>query len=95
MAVIERYREDGEPVRRLFLIAEVTFADRDAQPRDEYDHNYYEDSELADVAARWMRDGMTDRDDSPAVRFHDVPAASLEEIKAVFGWRSFGKDGTP
>jgi hypothetical protein len=71
---IDRYREDGEPVRRFFLIAEVTFADREAAPRDEYDHNYYSDSELKDVATDWMRDGLEDRDDHPAVRFRGLPS---------------------
>lgn len=70
---IERVRIDGEPVRRFFVIAEVTFADREAEPRNEYDHNYYEDSELRPVATDWMRDGLCDRDDSPAVRFRDLP----------------------
>lgn len=70
---IERTRVDGEPVRRFTLIAEVTFADREAQPRDEYDHNYYEDRELRDLVAGWMQDGLTDRDDSPAVTFKEPP----------------------
>jgi hypothetical protein len=70
---IERYREDGEAVRRFFLIAEVKFADREASPRDEYDHNYYEDRELKGVVTAWMEGGVSDRDDSPSVRFHEVP----------------------
>lgn len=70
---IDRLRVDGEPVRRFYVIAEVTFADREAEPRDEYDHNYYQDSELRSIATDWMQDGLTDRDDSPAVVFRDVP----------------------
>jgi hypothetical protein len=77
---IDRLRVDGEPVRRFFLIAEVTFADREAEPRHEYDHNYYEDSELRSVVTGWMRDGVYDRDDSPAVTFRDVPDAWHEEL---------------
>lgn len=70
---IDRLRVDGEPVRRFYVIAEVTFADREAEPLDEYDHNYYQDSELRSIATDWMQDGLTDRDDSPAVRFREMP----------------------
>ena len=77
---IDRLRIDGEPVRRFYVIAEVTFADRAAEPRDEYDRNYYQDSELRSVATDWMRDGLEDRDDSPAVRFLDVPEAWREQL---------------
>lgn len=77
---IDRLRIDGEPVRRFYVIAEVTFADREAEPRDEYDHNYYQDSELRSVATDWMRDGLTDRDDSPAVVFRDVPEEWRERL---------------
>src|SRR5688572_11229027 len=81
---IERYRKDGEPVRRFFLIAEITFADREAQPRDEDDHNYYYyDGELRDVVTRWMQAGLEDRDDSPSVRFHDVPKVLDADVEAV------------
>lgn len=79
---IDRLRIDGEPVRRFFLIAEVTFADREAEPRDEYDHNYYEDRELRSVVTDWMSDGLTDRDDSPAVRFQGVPDELRERLLA-------------
>lgn len=79
---IDRMRVDGEPVRRFFLIAEVTFADRDAEPRDEHDHNYYEDRELRSVVTDWMRDGLCDRDDSPAVTFRDVPDELRERLLA-------------
>lgn len=68
---IDRFREDGGPVRRFFLTAEVTFADREAEPRDQYDHNYYQDSELKSVVTEWMSDALSDRDDSPAVRFRE------------------------
>lgn len=77
---IDRLRIDGEPVRRFYMLAEVTFADREAEPRDEYDHNYYQDSELRSVAVDWMSDGLTDRDDSPAVRFRDVPEEWREQL---------------
>jgi len=83
MIRIERYRKDGEPVRRFFLIAEITFADREAQPRDEYDHNYYGDNELKGVVTGWMRDALEDRDDSPSVRFHDVPQILDVDVEAV------------
>jgi hypothetical protein len=79
---IDRLRIDGEPVRRFYVIAEVTFADREAEPRDEYDHNYYEDSELRDMATGWMCDGLEDRDDSPAVRFREVPEEWRERLSA-------------
>ena len=77
---IDRLRIDGEPVRRFYVIAEVTFADREAEPRDEYDHNYYQDSELRSVAADWMGDGLTDRDDSPAVTFLEMPEEWREQL---------------
>jgi hypothetical protein len=77
---IDRLRIDSEPVRRFYVIAEVTFADREAEPRDEYDHNYYEDRELRSIATDWMQDGLTDRDDSPAVRFRDVPEEWRERL---------------
>lgn len=77
---IDRLRIGGEPVRRFYVIAEVTFADRAAEPRDEYDRNYYQDSELRSVATDWMGDGLTDRDDSPAVRFREVPEEWRERL---------------
>ncbi|MEH0542970.1 hypothetical protein QA802_07775 [Streptomyces sp. B21-105] len=77
---IDRLRIDGEPVRRFFVIAEVTFADREAGPRDEYDRNYYQDSELRSIATDWMQDGLTDRADSPAVRFREVPEKWRERL---------------
>lgn len=77
---IERTRIDGEPVRRLFLLAEVTFADREAAPRDEHDRNYYEDQELRGLAAEWMGEEMQYHDDSPRVRFADLPGAWREEL---------------
>lgn len=77
---IDRLRIDGEPVRRFFVIAEVTFADREAAPRDEDDHNYYQDSELRSVATGWMQGGVSDRDDSPAVRFRDLPEEWREQL---------------
>lgn len=80
---IERYREDGEPVRRFFLLAEITFADREAEPRDKYDHNYYADNELRDAAAEWMSAALEDRDDSPSVRFHEVPQILDVDVEAV------------
>lgn len=86
---IDRLRVDGEPVRRFYVIAEVTFADREAEPRDEYDHNYYEDSELRSVAVDWMQDGMSSRDDSPAVRFREVP----EEWRERLARESEAQDG--
>lgn len=72
---IERTRIDDEPVRRFFLVAEVTFRDHEAEPRDEYDRNYYEDSELRGMVEYWAGCAVEDRDDSPAVRFHDVSDA--------------------
>jgi hypothetical protein len=77
---IERLRIDGEPVRRFFLLAEVTFADREARPRDEHDHNYYEDRELRSLATEWMGGEMQYHDDQPAVRFTDLPEAWREEL---------------
>lgn len=89
MTEIERFRIDGEPVRRFFLVAEVTFADREAQPRDEYDHNYYEDRELVGLVDGWMSDAVNDRDDSPQVRFHGIQDPLL--LAAVKG----SADGQP
>jgi hypothetical protein len=77
---IQRLRIDGEPVRRFFLIVEVTFADRESEPRDEHDSNYYEDRELRSVVTDWMSGGVYDRDDSPAVRFRDVPEDWCERL---------------
>jgi hypothetical protein len=77
---IDRYLEDGDPLRRFFLIAEVTFADREAQPRGEHDYNYYEDRELKDVVTDWIQGGVTDRDDSPAVRFRELPEGWHEKL---------------
>lgn len=77
---IDRLRIDGEPVRRFFLLAEVTFADREAQPRDEHDRNYYEDRELRSLATEWMSGEMQYHDDRPAVRFTDVSEAWREEL---------------
>lgn len=69
---IERTRIDGEPVRRFHLLAEVTFRDREAGPRDEHDRNYYRDHELSGVVTGWMHNALEDRDDSPAVRFTEM-----------------------
>lgn len=84
MTTIDRFREDGEGVRRIFVLAEVRFADRGATPRDEYDHNYYDDTELKSVATEWMGDGVSDRDDSPSVRFKDVPPEMLDALRQLF-----------
>jgi hypothetical protein len=80
---IERYREDGEAVRRFFLIAEVKFADCEADPRDEDDHNYYDDRELKGVVTSWMEGGVSDRDDSPSVRFHEVPKILDVDVESI------------
>lgn len=77
---IDRLRIDGEPVRRFYVIAEVTFADRAAEPRDEHDRNYYEDSELRAAVTDWMSDGLCDRDDRPAVRFREMPEEWREQM---------------
>lgn len=86
---IERTHIDGEPVRRFHLLVEVTFADREAEPRDEHDHNYYEDRELEDVVTAWMHDALEDRDDVPAVRFREVPEIISLDVAHVF--RSVGE----
>lgn len=80
---IERLVIDGEARRRFFLIAEVTFADREAQPRDERDHNYYEDSELARLAKDAMSSEMQYHDDSPSVRFHAVPKILDVDMQSI------------
>ena len=77
---IDSLRIDGEPVRRFYLIAEVTFADRAAEPRDEYDRNYYDDRELRAAVTDWMSDGLCDRDDRPAVTFRDMPEEWREQM---------------
>lgn len=66
---IERTRIDGEPVRRFHLLAEVTFADREAE-NPEW-RNYYKDGELRSLVTGWMYYALEDRDDSPTVRFTD------------------------
>lgn len=81
MTIIERYREDGEGVRRFFLIAEVTFRDRPAD--DPEDRNYYADSDLAKCIRDWVGRGVEDRDDLPVVRLHDVPPALHTDMVAV------------
>jgi hypothetical protein len=91
---IERTRINGEPVRRFFLIAEVTFADREAAPRDEHDHNYYEDQELDGLAKDWMGQEMQYHDDSPAVRFHRVPEILEVDVQSIArGDYPAGKEG--
>ncbi|MFC8490702.1 hypothetical protein ACFUJU_07830 [Streptomyces sp. NPDC057235] len=80
---IERYREDGEAVRRFFLVAEIKFADREASPRDEYDHNYYDDRELKEVVTSWMESAVSDRDDSPSVRFYEVPRVLDVDVESI------------
>ena len=81
MTIIERYREDGEGVRRLFLVAEVTFGDRPADDPDTT--NYYDDAELVERIGDWVEGALEDRDDRPAVRFHDVPQNLHVDMVAI------------
>lgn len=81
MTIIERYRVDGEGVRRFFLVAEVTFRDRPAD--DPGEHNYYDDGELAGRIRDWVDRGVEDRDDGPAVRLHDVPPILHVDMRAI------------
>lgn len=82
-AKIERVVIDGEARRRFFLVAEVTFADREAQPRDKGDHNYFEDSELVTLAKDWMSSEMEYHEDLPRVRFHAVPKILDVDVESI------------
>lgn len=63
--------QDGEKRRRFFLVAEVTF--RHAVDEEDGYGNYYGDEELLGLIEGWVGDGLNDRDDDPAITFHEVP----------------------
>lgn len=61
--------------RRTRLVVDIEWQGHpDAEPGDEY----YLDSELPDVAARWIADAFYDRDDSPEVTVAAVGGASSD-----------------
>lgn len=56
--------------RRTRLVVDIEWRGHpDAEPGDEY----YQDSELTDVATRWITDAFYDRDDSPQVTVTEAP----------------------
>lgn len=65
---IERITVDGEPRRRFYLVAEVTFR----SATDEYGDEYGDD-ELLGRIEHWVEGALDDRDDGPAITFHQVP----------------------
>lgn len=61
--------------RRTRLIVDIEWRGHpDAEPGDEY----YQDSELASVATRWITDAFYDRDDSPQVTVTAVDCTSAD-----------------
>lgn len=78
---IEQITEEGEPIRRFFMLLEVTFRDRE---REDYQRvNYYDDDELPGITADWIRDAVDDRDDSPRVRLMALPEVLDVDIQSV------------
>lgn len=63
--------------RRTRLVVDIVWNGPDAGPRARAEH-YYEDGELADVAADWIRDALSDRDDSPRLNITPVDGASSD-----------------
>lgn len=78
---IERIEQDGEPRRRFFLLVEVTFRDRPREQPPGVD--YYDDSDLPEVVADWMRSAIEDRDDSPRARFMALPKVLDADVQSV------------
>lgn len=68
---IERITVDGEPRRRFYLVAEVTF--RSAVDEEDGYGDYYSDDELLGRIEDWVEGALNDRDDGPAITFHQVP----------------------
>jgi hypothetical protein len=63
--------------RRTRLVVDIVWngPESGATAKDEH---YYQDAELADVAADWIRGSFTDRDDSPRVHVTAVDGASSD-----------------
>lgn len=62
--------------RRTRLIVDIEWRGHpSAEPGDEY----YADSELPEVATRWITDAFYDRDDSPQVTVTDAGAVSVTD----------------
>jgi hypothetical protein len=63
--------------RRTRLIVDIVWngPDLGRLAKEEY---YYQNDELADVAADWIRDGFSDRDDSPRVTVTAMDGASAD-----------------
>lgn len=70
----------GEHRREFHLIARVTF--RGGVTPEE---NYYSDSELPGRVEDWVDAALNDRDDSPSLTFHEVPAILEPDVRAVVG----------
>lgn len=87
MTMIDKFRdEDGEGVRRFFLIAEVRFADR---PADEHDwSNYFQDSEIVSLAKTWAESEFEYHEDNPEIRFYDVPEILRPDVLNIAGEKS-------
>lgn len=61
--------------RRTRLIVDIEWR---GHPDAELGDEYYLDSELTDVATRWITDAFYDRDDSPRVTVTEVGGASAD-----------------
>lgn len=73
--------EYQNPVRRFYLVAEVTFSNAGECNGEE---NYYDDSELRDLIEGWADAALDDRDDGPKVRFRSLPEILVVDVDSVF-----------
>lgn len=65
---IERVPDgEGGFRRRFLLLAEVSF-----RSEGDDDEDYYSNDELKGLIEYWVDSALYDRDDSPAIRFHEV-----------------------
>ena len=78
---IECVRIDGEPRRRFFLVAEVTF--RDQWDENGEPDNYYSDDELKSRIEHWVYSALDDRDDGPSISFHEVPKILDVDVESI------------
>ena len=76
---IERVEINGEPRRRFFLIAEVTFSNSG----EDGGRNYYDDDELLSQLEDWVAAALEDRDDGPSVHFHEVPKILDVDVESI------------
>lgn len=63
--------------RRTRLVVDIVWNGPDSGRRAKEEH-YYEDRELPRVAAEWIEDVFSDRDDSPRVTVTAVPGSSTD-----------------